>query len=362
VRSAMMRSAPLRYALAAANTLVALFLARLVPPWLRPLLLIPFVLAVAVTAWVGGLGPGLLALSLSTLAQEEIFLGQAPAVGPLDPAMLGAVLALLLTAGLPLALIHRLQQERRAAGMGARDVMASEARYRRVVETASEGIWMVDMDGHVRYANGRMAEMLGLTSEALEGAPAFDFVVPEDLPVAQRLRAEVHQGRPGRYDIRFRRRDGEVLWMLVSAAPIYDEEERLLGCLCMLTDIAERKQADGAVRHWERRYRTLAQQFPNGAVFLFDRDLRVLIAEGSGLPAMGLPTGALEGKTIWEALPAETCELIEPIFRAALAGQSTTATATYNGRLCQVRAVPVRDDTGESVTGMAVIRLLVTRG
>jgi PAS domain S-box-containing protein len=316
-----MRSAPLRYALAVANTIIALLLARLLPPSLRPLLLIPFVLAVAVTAWAGGLGPGLLALSLSALGQEELFLGQTPL-----------------------------------------DVMASEARYRRVVETASEGIWMVDMDGHVRYANRRIAEMLGLASEELEGAPAFDFVVPEDLPVAQRLRAEVHQGRPGRYDIRFRRRDGEILCVLVSAAPIYDEEERLLGCLCMLTDITERKQAEEALRHRERLYRTLAQQFPNGAVFLFDRDLRFLIAEGSGLPAMGLPAGALEGKRFREALPPETCELIEPVFRAALAGQPQRAIAPFGEHLYEVQAVPVRDEDGQVIAGMAVSRILLTRG
>jgi PAS domain-containing protein len=178
----MMRSAPLRYALAVANTIIAFFLARLLPPWLRPLLLIPFVLAVAVTAWAGGLGPGLLALSLSALGQGELYLGQTPALGPLDPATLGAVAAFLVVAGLPVALIHRLQQERRAAGVGARDVIVSEARYRRVVETASEGIWMVDLDGHVRYANRRMAEMLGLASEDLEGLPAFDFVVKEGYP------------------------------------------------------------------------------------------------------------------------------------------------------------------------------------
>lgn len=357
----MMRSAPLRYGLAVANTIIALFLARLLPPSLRPLLLIPFVLAVAVTAWIGGLGPGLLALSLSAASQEALFFGQTAAPGPLDPATLGAVLALLVTAGLPLALNHRLQQERRAAGVGARDVMASEARYRRVVETAGEGIWMVDLEGRARYANRRMAEMLGLTSEALEGAPAFDFVVPEDLPVAQRLRAEVHQGRPGRYEIRFRRRDGEIRWMLVSASPIYDEEERLLGCLCMLTDITDRKQMEAALRHWERRYRTLAQQVPNAAIFLFDRDLRFMIAEGAGLEALSLTREALEGKTIWEALPAETCEAIEPVYRAALAGQTMSATVPFGEHLCRVHAIPVRDEESESIAGMAMAHILPAR-
>jgi PAS domain S-box-containing protein len=350
----MMRSVPLRYVLAVANPSLAFFLTRLLPPALRTLLLIPFVMAVAITAWTGGLGPGLLALSLSALGQEELLLGQTSTPDPLCPPMLGAALALLATAGLPLTLIHRLQRERRAAAVAARDVMASEARYRRVVETASEGIWMVDLKGRARYANRRMAEMLGLASEELEDAAAFDFVEPEDLPIARRLCAEVHEGRPGRYEIRFRRRDGETLWMLVSASPIYGEEERLLGCLCMLTDITERKEAERAVRRWEKRYRTLAQQIPNGAVFLFDRDLRVRLAEGPGLQALGLTKGSLEGKTIGDALPAEASATIGHIFRAALAGPTVSTIGRYGQSRYRVEAEAQDDEHGVEVSGMAV--------
>jgi PAS domain-containing protein len=44
-------------------------------------------------------------------------------------------------------------------------------------------------------------------------------------------------------------------------------------------DISDRKRSEAALRKSEGLYRTLAKNFPNGAVLLFDRDLRHIIAK-----------------------------------------------------------------------------------
>ena len=49
-------------------------------------------------------------------------------------------------------------------------------------------------------------------------------------------------------------------------------------------------------------YRTLIKHYPNGSVFLFDRDLRYTLVDGQGLAAVGLSKEQLEGKTLWEVL------------------------------------------------------------
>ncbi len=46
-----------------------------------------------------------------------------------------------------------------------RKLRESEARYRRLVETAHEGIWAIDTDGRTTFVNERMAGMLGYTPE-----------------------------------------------------------------------------------------------------------------------------------------------------------------------------------------------------
>src|SRR5208337_1671738 len=55
----------------------------------------------------------------------------------------------------------------------------SEQRYRRIVETAREGVWVHDIEGRTSFVNARMAEMLGYSAGELEGRPLIDFVVPE---------------------------------------------------------------------------------------------------------------------------------------------------------------------------------------
>jgi two-component system sensor histidine kinase/response regulator len=56
----------------------------------------------------------------------------------------------------------------------------SEERYRRIVETAEEGVWVIDASGCTTYVNGKMASMLGYSVAEMLGRPVFDFVADED--------------------------------------------------------------------------------------------------------------------------------------------------------------------------------------
>ncbi|WP_190488332.1 EAL domain-containing protein [Microcoleus sp. FACHB-831] len=111
----------------------------------------------------------------------------------------------------------------------------------------------------------------------------------------------------------------------------------------------------------EELYRTLTRNFPNGAVFLFDRDLRYTLAEGLGLEAVGVSKEFFEGKTIWETLPPETCEHIEPHYRAALAGTRTTFEMLYAERIYLVHTLPVKNERGQIFAGMAMTQDITER-
>ncbi len=74
----------------------------------------------------------------------------------------------------------------------------SEASYRRIVETANEGIWTITLDGVTTFANHPgMAEILDTTVEDLVGRSVFDFLFPEDVDAMHEtlaLRAAGHSG------------------------------------------------------------------------------------------------------------------------------------------------------------------------
>ncbi|NEV62618.1 PAS domain S-box protein [Thiorhodococcus minor] len=119
---------------------------------------------------------------------------------------------------------------------------ASEASYRRIVETATEGIWSVDAENRTTFVNARMAEMLGLSADAMIGRPLEDFLFEED-KAAHRARNQAAQTGDGRqYEVRLRHRDGSELWVLVASARIASSEQAGGGSFAMLTDISLLKE------------------------------------------------------------------------------------------------------------------------
>ncbi|MDQ3814718.1 MAG: PAS domain S-box protein, partial [Armatimonadota bacterium] len=109
-------------------------------------------------------------------------------------------------------------------------------------------------------------------------------------------------------------------------------------------------------RHSRELYVTLARNFSHDAVLLFDRDLRFLVAESAGLAGLGFSSEALEGRTIWEVLPAATSKILESHFRAALAGTSTTFEMPYGHSTYLVHAMPVKNERGDTYAAMAVVQ------
>ena len=102
----------------------------------------------------------------------------------------------------------------------------------------------------------------------------------------------------------------------------------------------------------EEQYRTLAKNFPNGAVLLFDRELRYFIADGVELAGIGHSQVSLEGKTLWEAFEPNVCEVFASAYRAALEGETSTFELSYRDRFYLVYIVPVINEDGEIVAGM----------
>lgn len=104
----------------------------------------------------------------------------------------------------------------------------------------------------------------------------------------------------------------------------------------------------------EDLYRTLTNNFPRGLVFLFDQDLRYFLAAGTELALIGVSREGLEGKTLWESFSAETCEGVEPLYRAALAGETQNVEFAYQGKIYSLYTCPVLNEQGEILAGMLI--------
>jgi PAS domain S-box-containing protein len=136
------------------------------------------------------------------------------------------------------------------------DLKASELRYRRIVDTTSEGVWMYDVAGITTFMNPRMADMLGYTVAEAIGQPVFAFmdesVVEEARTIIER---RMQTGLAERGQFRLRRRDGTDLWISIHANPLFDAAGNYESALVLATDITEQLKAEAALDRSEAQLR-----------------------------------------------------------------------------------------------------------
>jgi PAS domain S-box-containing protein len=147
----------------------------------------------------------------------------------------------------------------------------TELRFQLMVETAQEGVWMIDAERRTTYVNRYAAELLGYTPEEILGRHLFEFIYQEEHTLSdEKLETQREEGVAVLVDdFRLRRKDGSPIWTLITACPVQDEAGQYLGSLAMVTDITRRREDEQRVRRLnadlERRIaeRTAQLEFSN---------------------------------------------------------------------------------------------------
>ena len=126
-------------------------------------------------------------------------------------------------------------------------------------------------------------------------------------------------------------------------------------------EITDRQRMESALRRSEEKYRALTKNFPNGAVFLFDNDLRFTLAEGTELEKIGLSKQLMEGKTLFEVFPTQISQQMEPQYRAALEGISSVSEITFGNQIYLEHTLPLINENGEVFAGMTMTQNITER-
>jgi PAS domain S-box-containing protein len=161
-----------------------------------------------------------------------------------------------------------LEQEMEQRELTLKALRNSEQRYRLIVETAEEGIWMIDTENKTSFVNPKMAQILGYTSEEMLGLPLFNFMDEEGIALANYHIKRRQQGISEQHDFKFQHRDGNDVWTLISTNPMFSDEGEYLGSLAMITDITERRSNEEAIRVSQQQMAAITANLP-GAVFRF---------------------------------------------------------------------------------------------
>jgi PAS domain S-box-containing protein len=127
-------------------------------------------------------------------------------------------------------------------------VRASEVRYRRIVETANQGIWIVDLDGRTTFANAKMAQMLACSVDELTGVSPLEFLDERGRALFGEHLESHRGGRSSQSEMLFRAKDGSERWTIVDASPVLDGSGRRNGSFAAVIDVTERRIAQEALR------------------------------------------------------------------------------------------------------------------
>lgn len=248
--------------------------------------------------------------------------------------------------------------DRQAADLVLR---ASEARYRNVIETTLEGVWILDSQGMTTFVNQRMADMLGYIPADMEGRAFTDFMAAVDQAQAQAYLNQRQQGMDGQHSFQFKCRDGRPLWAIVSATALKDEAGEFSGCIGLLTDITQLVQTQDALRASELRLSSVLDSSLDGIMaFRSVRDdqgqivdFEYVISNPAACQVVGRSQPELIGQRLLEFMPGHRDEgLFDSYVQVVETGQPSHREFYYNhdGLESWFEHVAVKLEDGFAVT------------
>jgi PAS domain S-box-containing protein len=101
-------------------------------------------------------------------------------------------------------------------------------------------------------------------------------------------------------------------------------------------------------------FQKLLENFPNGSINIFDRELRYLFAVGRGLEDAGLSSDDLVGKTIFDLFEQKDAEHAAAYYQLALEGHSVSFELPFSKHLYTINAAPLEDANGDVYAVLAV--------
>jgi len=125
----------------------------------------------------------------------------------------------------------------------------SERQYRELVENAHEGIWVVDENGLITFANQRLSAILGY--DEMLGRNVNELVPPDKKRVLLNLLLENMRGLVGQEEIEMLRSDGKLVSAIISSVPVI-EGDRYKGSFAMVTDITDKKRMETKLLHQQK--------------------------------------------------------------------------------------------------------------
>jgi PAS domain S-box-containing protein len=213
----------------------------------------------------------------------------------------------------------------------------------------SDAFFALDKDWQFTHFNDQAHEMINPDGRDLKGKNIWD-----EFPAAteRKFKPKYEQAMYNQETVTFEESYPDPLdaWFEVRAYPSET------GLSVYFRDITDRKKRERKLEETEARFQGLAENFPNGGVHYFDKELRYQYVAGAGFESLDISPEDLMGNTIYEIdlYSTEVVDTLESLMQTTLAGNTEVLEVTYENQIFELRSVPIRDSDGVIIGGFFI--------
>ena len=280
-------------------------------------------------------------------------------------------------------------KERRLAEISLKN---SEKRFRDIYNNSPDAIFIESVDGKILDVNDAACKLHEATKEELLGKTIFDLsperihakilqhqpqiitgglqkfeseclsmtgnIIPVEISAAiidfkDQLALLMHVR-----DISDRKRNEELLQKLnVELEAKVNERTKELQLINaqMQLEIAEKEKVQVELKNSVQLYREIARNLPKAAMFIFDKNMKYILAEGPLVGIISQPKAEIEGRTVTDSIRQSERERVEQIYRKILDGESSESEQTFLERSLKVYHMPIHNEAGDIIYGMVMV-------
>jgi PAS domain S-box-containing protein len=228
---------------------------------------------------------------------------------------------------------------------------------RALINASPLAIMAIDPDSKVTMWNPAAERIFGWTEGEILGQ--YNPMVPPDKLVEhEKLRARAFSGDAFTgVEVVRKRKDGTVVDVSLSTAPVYGSDGRIKSMMAVVEDISERKRTESALKQSEEKFRALFDHTP-GVAFVIDSDTRLIAANQLRQSVIGDDIGrkALERRGVspetrefWHAVETQVIESGFPAWYTEIVRDKDREIRYYENRLRPIK----RDGKVTMVIGVA---------
>lgn len=216
----------------------------------------------------------------------------------------------------------------------------------------------VDLVGNITLINRKGKELLGYKADKIVGEDFIErFIVKEEQEKTKALFSSLIEGEssyPESTKYHLITSDNKTRIVEAKNITILNKDGNILGILISGEDVTEYLSNQHELQKDINLYRILANNIPDINLYLFDTDLRFILAEGNEMKNNGFSHKTFEGKKLNEISSEQIKHIWKPLFTLAIEGNEVSTEYKFNNYDYLIWVLPIKNLTNEIYSAIAI--------